>query len=193
MTRIRRLGAEPGIPVEHRRAVRSELERIGKIGAPHHGPVAIDLLLELPVADPDFGLIGGESGPAKTNAGRTFVVTQTPVRRIGNCGMGKDQLARRKGAGIAFADAGANTEKGGLKTQRAAIRQIQPTGGVPPFGAEIRVRAVIGRETQRSTRQHRGKRHGRLSRHLESAQTRQRDQKVATLHHQSSRTASTAS
>ena len=82
---------------------------------------------------------------------------QTAQRGIGDGGVGENQLARCKSAGIVFADPGSDPEKRRLKPDRAAVRQVEPAGGVPPFGPKIGMRAVIGGKNQFAARQHAAK------------------------------------
>jgi len=74
-------------------------------------------------------------------------------RRIGQRRMREHDLLRRKGAWVLIACA-ARAEKRHLESHRLAVGRIEPTGHVPPLGAEIGMRAVIGRELQRNAGPH---------------------------------------
>src|SRR6185369_9038706 len=140
--------AEPGIAIEQRRAIGGQAQFVGEIRRPHRQAIALTILREKPVVDPDLGSLAGKAGTAKTAARRALGITQAAQLRVGDGGMGEDQLARREGARVVLAEAGADAEEGALKTQRTAVRQVQPAGGVPPLVAEIRVGAVVAGEFQ---------------------------------------------
>ena len=132
---------------------------------------------------------------AEAGAGRPFAVPQAAEFRVGDGGVGEDQLARGEAAGVALADAGTDAEESDLEAERPAVLTLQPAGGVPPFGAEIRVGAEIVGKDQASSGQHRRKVDCRGGAGQQAAPGGQGDEEVAALHgpHQSSRTASTAS
>ena len=151
MNRVACLGAEPGLAVGEWLPVGNEVENIGKFPAADFGPIAAATLLETPVADPDAGLADGKAGPPEANPCGTLVMAQAAKPRIGDGCVGEDQLARSEGTWVCFANPGADAKEGCLKTQRTAIRQGQPAGGVPPLGAEIWVGTVIGGKGQPAT------------------------------------------
>ena len=105
-----------------------------------------------------------EARMAETHPRRPLGMAQPAAPRVGHRRVGQHQLARRKGAGAALAHPGPHPEEGRLETQRAAVRQAQPAGGVPPFRAECGVRAVIARKFERMTGEYRRERHGGDSR-----------------------------
>ena len=80
MTRVARLGAEPGLAVEERRPVGNEIQGIPEFPAADLGPVAARALLETPVADPGAGLADGKADPPEANAGGAFVMAQAAKR-----------------------------------------------------------------------------------------------------------------
>ena len=95
--------------------------------------------------------------------------------------MREQQLPRGKPAGVARIDWRPGAEKRHLKPQVLAVGSAQPAGDIPPFGAKLLMRAVIGGEVQGHTRTHDRVRRDRNQRHCGK-------QGPGALHHQSSRT-----
>src|SRR5437764_8810838 len=60
----------------------------------------------------------------------------------------EEHLPRVEAARVVALLLGPRAEEGDLEAERA----IQPAGDVPPFGAELRMRAVIARENERAWR-----------------------------------------
>src|SRR6266851_4109248 len=50
---------------------------------------------------------------------------------------------RREGAGIVLVNIGLSAKKRDLKAERLAVLGGQPTGGIPPLRAKLRVAAII--------------------------------------------------
>ena len=172
--------------------MRNEVEGVGELRAADLCPVALAVLFEFPVADPDAGLILGEAGPAEAGAGCPLVVAQAPQAWVGEGGVGEDQLAWREGARACLADPGADPEEGRLKPQRAAVCQGQPAGRIPPFAAERRMGPVVGGEDQLAPRND-ARELDFLRSGAQRRQAGQRKQEGAAIDYQSSRTASRAS
>ena len=77
--------------------------------------------------------------------------------RVGDGGMGQNELTGRETAGIVRADASGDPEEGHLKTPLGPVLVGQPAGDVPPFRPVVRVGAGIGGKDQGATLDHRGK------------------------------------
>jgi hypothetical protein len=78
---------------------------------------------------------------AEIGARGAFAVQQT-VAGNGQRGVGEEDLARGKRRLQRFGVAGSAAKEGQLKTD-IGLRRVEGAGDVPPFGAEIRMRAVV--------------------------------------------------
>jgi hypothetical protein len=112
-----------------------------------------------------------------------LVVPQFAPLHVGERRVREDQLPGREARAHVLRAVHAGAEERDLEAELALARNGAP-GEVPPFGAEIRMRAMIARETQLGRRQ-------RERRLREEGGGRQQQGPAA--HHQSSFTASTAS
>ena len=200
--RVGRLAAEALVAIEHGRPSEGESEVIGKVLRVHAGDIVIIHLLERPVIEPDMRPIRGISGTLEARAGGALIVTQATQPRVGDGRMGQQQLAWSEGARVVLTDSGAHAKEGDLKAERIAVRPLEPTGHIPPFGTESRVSTLVVREAEDATGEHGVEgdiRAGRSSvlrgRRQDSSQRQagERQQTGTSMHHQSSRTASTAS
>src|SRR5258706_4613930 len=101
--------------------------------------IALSLQLEPPVVDPHAGAVGLGVRQRKTGARGTLVVQQLAELRVGDRGMGKQQLARIERARIGTLLVGTSAKERDLEADRA----VEPAGDVPPLGAKFRVSAMV--------------------------------------------------
>jgi hypothetical protein len=84
-------------------------------------------------------------GQTTPSARRALIMQKFADGRIRHGGMGKQHLSRRKLAGIARIDPGPGAKERDLEPQILTRCRSDRPGHIPPFGAEIRVRAVVAR------------------------------------------------
>ena len=78
------------------------------------------------------------------------IEAQAARERVGQRGVGKDQLARGKRARMIGCDAGARAEEGNLEAERiGAAGDVERAGRIPPFDASLGVRAEVARQHDR--------------------------------------------
>src|SRR5690348_16175389 len=99
--------------------------------------------------------------------------------------MRKEDLPRVEGARVVGLLVRAGAEEGHLKTHRV----VEPTGDVPPLGAELRMRAVVAREGESPPRSH--LRINDVCRPCAPNERKYRQKQEIPAPHQSSRTART--
>ena len=192
---LRAFLAETGLALQQRWLGRIQREVQCKVcGRNSGGEAARCIALKPPVIQHDTGIALRRLGQAKARARDPLSVQQMADCGVGQCGVGKQNLARRKLAGVGSPDTGPAAEEGHLKCQVLALGRLQPAGEVPPFGAEIRVRAVVARQHDGHAGPH--LRH-RLRPRAQGCAAQQQAQAKTTEasepHYQSSRTARTAS
>src|SRR5260370_22682605 len=155
---------------------------------------------ELPCIKLDVRVIGLCIREAETLTRNLLVVHESSQRGIAKRCMSDDQLRRCKRACVRWIMSGRRAKERDLETERFAVRLIEPTRCVPPFGAKGRMRAGIVRKDKRMIWRDGGelRRHGRCvcqaanaRHHKPSPRLAQQCSKIT--HHQSSLTARTAS
>ena len=144
-----------------------------------------------PAAQAHIGVGRRCLGDAEAGAGDARVVAQALLPQVGHRGMSEQHLARGEAAGVIGGYVGARAKERELESIRVTrSRRVEPTGHVPPLGAELGMAAEVARQRDRHTRPH-----DRLRRCL-ALPRRQRgreQQRTPRQAHQSSFTASTAS
>src|SRR5581483_10031012 len=107
------------------------------------GAISVALEPQRPVVDGNLG--GGlrESCETKACTRHALVGPQSPQPRIGDGGVGEQELARCEGARVVFLHFGPIAEEGDLHAVIAPARILQPTGDVPPLGSIIGMGTVI--------------------------------------------------
>jgi hypothetical protein len=134
-----------------------------------------------PGADRDIQVEAGKAG-AEVGAGGTFGVPQALAgNRQG--GMREEDLARGDRRAQRFGDSRPAAEEGELKADVGQWR-VEGAGDVPPFGAKVRVRAVVAREDQSHARPYRciGDGGGSRPRRVSSRQQQGSGEEAAAAH-----------
>jgi len=107
----------------------------------------------------------GGTGEIECRARDPLIVAKAPERRVGDRGVGKDQLPRRECARTRLRDPWTAAEERDLDTDLAVLSIAKPARDIPPLGAKGGVAAVIARERQRQPRDFRiGDRRSRCTR-----------------------------
>ena len=113
------------------------------------------MALQAPVAQLQSGVSSSGQRQAKAFAGNALVMPEFLPLYIGQCRMRKDKLFGRKFRLQALRRIHPGAEKCQLKTEFTRLRRqaARMAGDVPPLGALVGVRAMVGRKHQRSRRQ----------------------------------------
>jgi len=174
---------------EHRlRRAEGEIEREAVAGD-MRDEAAVGQATQPPVVDRHVGVAARGLREAQPLACDPLAVQQMADCRIGERGVREQDLARRERARVIRADPRGGAEEGDLEAAMRAPRSVDPPGDVPPFGTVIGMRAMIAREDEGDT----GPGHRKGAGGCRAEQREHRQQGDDPPHHQSSRTARTAS
>jgi hypothetical protein len=110
---------------------------------------AVGVAHEAPVVELYVGIAFLCVHQAEALARAFLVVQQLAGGRIGERGMGEDQLPWRELARVRRVMSGSGAEEGDLETERFPIWRFQPAGGVPPLRAEGGMRTEVAWKLQR--------------------------------------------
>lgn len=110
----------------------------------------------MPAAQAQSGIGIRHPGIGKAQPCAALVVAQAPVGHARQRGMGQQQLRRRESARIGAGVPGSAAKEGDLDPGLDAV-DIGPAGDVPPFGPELGMGTMVGREAQPPPGQHSGK------------------------------------
>ena len=110
------------------------------------------MALQAPVTQLQSGVAGGGQRQTKAFARNALVMPEFFPLHIGHCRMRKDQLFGRKFRLQTLRRTHPGAEKCQLKTEftRLSSQAARMAGDVPPLGAQVGVRAMVGREHQGS-------------------------------------------
>src|SRR5258708_5405232 len=145
------LAAVAVLALEHRLVVDEKGQIEIELARRDLGVVAVAFEKQLPVVDPDAGALGLGLGERVPGARSDLVVQQAGALRIRERGVREEHLARVEAARVVALLFRPRAEEGDLEAERP----IEPSGDVPPLGAEIRMRAMIAREFERARRDYR--------------------------------------
>ena len=94
-------------------------------------------------------------GDAEPLARGALVVPQPSFARVGDRGVGEQQLPGREVAGVVFLQQRAIAKEGDLDAEVPAALVLHPAGDVPPLGPVAGMRTMVARKDQRRPGLHR--------------------------------------
>ena len=137
------LAAEPGFALQHQLAgEKGEVEV--EVARRDARLVARALERQAPVVDPYAGAVGLGVRERESGARRALVVHQPPALRVRERSMREKDLPGIEAARVVALLRRPRAEEGDLEADPA----VEPAGDVPPFDAEIGMRAVIAWKRQ---------------------------------------------
>jgi hypothetical protein len=144
--RVRRtLAAEAAVALRQHRLRGREREFEREVLATHAGAVGAGHARETPVVDAHVGVLEACLDEWGEDARRALVVQQPPVGRVGERGVGEEELPRAEAARVVLRVGVSHAEESDLESERAA-RRVQVSRHVPPLDAMTGVRARIARK-----------------------------------------------
>ena len=149
---LRAFAAETIVALQQRRAAGAKGEVEGEILGGNIGAKLLLFHAQRPTFQRNIQHLGGGTD-AEAGAGGTLIMAQPAERGVGDGGVGKQNLRWGKLTAAGFTNAGAIAEKRELKAECLAAGGLQMPGGIPPFGAKRRVRAVIAWKGEGGARQ----------------------------------------